>query len=112
MQVTQYGTYKKTNIDPQMINYIIEDGFECKTIFQGGKSISLSYADLKKLLKKLPRVFSYDLYLPVYVNTKNISFCGDEFIGSITFTDGNVLKNLSGIDLTKIYKKSEDLLNI
>ena len=109
MEVTLYGRYVKFKINPENINYIVEFGYKCETYFQGGEEFPISYSSLKNtLLKQFPRVFSYDFNLPVYVNTKNIAFCEDKHSGSITFTDGTKIKNLSGMDLRNMTMLMEE----
>lgn len=113
MEVELYGSYSNICFNPQSINFVIEDCFECITHFKGGKKISLSYSGVKDtLLRKFPRVFSHELLCPIYINTQNVALYKSGFMGTLSFTDGTSLNNLSGVDVDKLISKIETYLTL
>ncbi len=119
MKATIYGEYREISFNPLNINFIIVNGIECITCFQGGEKISLSYSGLRQtLLKKFKRVYSYEFNLPVYINPRNIAFYKDCDLGYITlngqiaFNDGSILKGLSGADLIKMASEIDNTFGL
>ena len=98
MIATEYGSTNIMNFNSKDILYIVKDGFECQTYLSNGRKIDLSLREMRGLLEKMPRVFSYDLYLPVYLNSKQISnFSIDGIVVNVEFCNGKYLKELSRI---------------
>lgn len=109
MKASLYASTTEIIFNPNDICYIIEDGYECKTMFNNKKYISLSYCDTKSLLNKFYRDYSYEFGCAIYLNKKQVDFCKKDCWNSeIILKNGLALKNLSGLDLEnfKISKSS------
>lgn len=103
MKASLYADTKEIVFNPSDVCYIIENAYECKTMFKNKKCISLSYCDTKKLLNKFYRVYSYKFGCTIYLNKSEIAMCKlDCWDSEITFKNGLTLTNLSGLDLAKL----------
>ena len=102
MIASQYGSTNIIHINAKDIMYIIKDGYECKTCLSNGMQISLSLKEMRDLLDKMPRVFSYEFYLPVFLNPKQIfSYSTNGIHVNVEFNNGKSLKELSKIHFYK-----------
>ena len=98
MRATEYGSTNMIYFNSSDILYVVKNGFECKTYLTNGRQISLSLKEMKVLLDKMPRVFSYKLYLPIYLNPKEIAnFSTDGVVVNVEFNNGKKLLELSRI---------------
>ena len=111
MKSSLYGTYRTIEFKPRDIIYILEEGYKCDTHFLNGRTIPLSWTDMKPLLSKMPRVYSYDLGCGVFLNPCEISMHEDGLFTDVTFRNGEKLKELSETDFRRyvmpILKKLE-----
>ena len=98
MKSTLYGTYRTFEFNPDNIIYILEEGYKCDTHFNNGRTLLLSWRDTKQILKKFPRVYSYDIGCGVYINPRELAFYEEGTFVNITFNDGSQLKELSNAD--------------
>jgi hypothetical protein len=81
---------------------VVEDGFECRTHLINGEMLSLSWKDMRYLLDRLPRVFSYKSLLPIYLNPNAIStYSSTGYYVSVKFRNGTQLNELSRVDFDK-----------
>ena len=111
MKSSLYGTYRQVEFNARDIIYVLESGYKCDTHFLNGTNLPLSWADMKVLLNKMPRLYSYNLGCGVYLNPREISLYSNGLFSDITFRNGETLKQLSGSDfdhyLHPILKKLE-----
>ena len=102
MQASLYGSTEKVVFNSRDILYIIKESYECKTYLINGNILSLSKSDKIDILNKLPRVFCYEFYLPVYLNLKEISsYYSKGYYVNLAFRNGMQLKELSVIDFER-----------
>lgn len=93
MRATEYGSTNIVEFSLKDVIYIIKDGYECITHFKTGEKVSLSLRDMKNVLEVMPRVFSYELYLPVFLNTNAIaSFKTDGVVVDVVFNGNQTLR--------------------
>lgn len=96
MQATEYGSTNKIYFNENNVLFVVKDGFECVAHFVSGISLSLSLSGMQEFLSQMPRVFSYEFYLPVFLNTKEIeSYSTDGVVVNVAFNNGRRLKELS-----------------
>lgn len=98
MKASEYGSSNIIYFNSNDILYIVKNGFECQTYLTNGREMSLSLKEMRVLLDKMPRVFSYKLYLPIYLNSKEIAnFSTDGVVVNVQFNNGKKLTELSRI---------------
>lgn len=102
MQATVFGSWRRIVFNSRDILYIVEDGFKCDTHLTNGKTIPLSWNDMRNLLDKLPRVFCYKYHCPVYINQNEItSYSSNGCYVAVEFKNGMQLKELSLVDFER-----------
>ena len=103
MWATEYGSYNKRHyFNPDDIACIVEDCLNCKTYFNNGQELSLSWRDMKQLLKQFPQVYSHEVSARIYINPKSISnYTAHGFYVEATLTNGVKLMELSRADFEK-----------
>lgn len=103
MKSTEYGRFGKThNFNLSSVACIIEEGFNCKTYLLNGKELSLSWADMRFVLDRFPKVYSYELYQSIHINPQAIcEYSEDGLYVDVTLNNGIVLKEISFTDFER-----------
>ena len=96
--------YDKTKVEfnPQDICFILYKTWpECKTYFTNGEVYGFMRDDMLPILKEFSAVCCYELASTAYINKKHIVGMKPGQFYEVKFTNGEILKGLSGIDFEK-----------